>query len=33
LIREVCFTARGDRVLFAMDYHRGSAFSFSFLRR
>jgi GntR family transcriptional regulator len=33
LIREVCFTARGDRVLFAMDYHRGSAFEFSFLRR
>lgn len=33
LIREVCFSARGDRVLFAMDYHRGSAFKFSFLRR
>lgn len=33
LIREVCFTARGEPVLLAMDYHRGSAFQFSFLRR
>lgn len=33
LIRETCFSARGEAVLLAMDYHRGSAFKFSFLRK
>lgn len=33
LITETCFTNRGEAVLFAQDYHRGDAFSFSFARR
>lgn len=33
LITETCFTKRGEAVLFAQDYHRGDAFSFSFARR
>ncbi|MGL4813411.1 MAG: GntR family transcriptional regulator [Beijerinckiaceae bacterium] len=33
LIRETCFSTRGEPVLLAMDYHRGSAFKFSFLRK
>ena len=33
LIEEVCYAADGARVIYAMDYHRGSAFSFSFVRK
>lgn len=33
LIEEVCYAACGTRVIYAMDYHRGSAFSFSFVRK
>ncbi|GAB1582836.1 GntR family transcriptional regulator [Phyllobacterium phragmitis] len=33
LIIETCFNAAGVPVIYAMDYHRGSHFSFSFLRR
>ena len=30
LITEICFTARGEPVVFARDYHRGDSFSFNF---
>lgn len=33
LIEEVCFAADGTRVIFAEDYHQGSSFSFSFVRK
>lgn len=33
LIEETCFSDDGTRVIFAKDYHRGSAFSFSFVRK
>ncbi|EAV41763.1 GntR family transcriptional regulator [Roseibium aggregatum] len=33
LIEEICYSADGSRVIFAQDYHRGSAFSFSFVRK
>ncbi|MFI3904433.1 MULTISPECIES: GntR family transcriptional regulator [Brucella/Ochrobactrum group] len=33
LIEEICFSSDGSRVIFAKDYHRGSAFSFSFVRK
>ena len=33
LISEICYSASGRPVLYAHDYHRGSAFSFSFARR
>lgn len=33
LIEEVCFSADGTRVTYAKDYHRGPAFSFSFVRK
>lgn len=33
LIEEVCYAADGTRVIYAMDHHRGSAFSFSFVRK
>jgi len=33
LIEEVCFAVDGARVIYAKDYHRGSAFSFSFVRK
>ena len=33
LITEICFTDRGEPVVFARDYHRGDAFSFNFSRR
>jgi len=33
LIREVCFNAAGTPVTYAIDYHRGSHFSFSFVRK
>ncbi|MCA9194906.1 MAG: GntR family transcriptional regulator [Planctomycetales bacterium] len=33
LIEETCFTVAGTRVIFARDYHRGSAFTFSFVRK
>jgi GntR family transcriptional regulator len=33
LVAETCFTEQGDPVLFALDYHRGDAFSFNFTRR
>ncbi len=33
LIEEVCFATDGTRVIYAKDYHRGSAFSFSFIRK
>lgn len=33
LIEEICYAADGTRVIHAMDYHRGSAFSFSFVRK
>ncbi len=33
LIEEICFATDGTRVIFAKDYHRGSAFSFSFVRK
>ncbi|WP_339781203.1 GntR family transcriptional regulator [uncultured Thalassospira sp.] len=33
LIQEVCYTSNGERVIFSQDYHRGSAFTFSFVRR
>lgn len=33
LIEEICYAADGTRVIYAMDYHRGSAFSFSFVRK
>ncbi|WP_444459848.1 GntR family transcriptional regulator [Rhodobacter capsulatus] len=33
LIEEICYAADGSRVIYALDYHRGSAFSFSFVRK
>jgi GntR family transcriptional regulator len=33
LISEICYSASGRPVLYAHDYHRGSAFSFSFARK
>lgn len=33
LIEEVCYAADGTRVIYARDYHRGSAFTFSFVRK
>lgn len=33
LIEEICYAADGTRVIYAKDYHRGSAFSFSFVRK
>ena len=33
LIAETCFTDRGHPVIFARDYHRGDAFTFSFVRK
>lgn len=33
LIQEICYDDKGERVSFARDYHRGSAFSFSFVRK
>lgn len=33
LITETCFNAVGEPVVYAMDYHRGSHFSFSFIRK
>ena len=33
LIREVCFNAAGTPVTYAIDYHRGSHFSFSLVRK
>jgi GntR family transcriptional regulator len=33
LIRETCFSALGLPVIYAIDYHRGSHFSFSFARK
>lgn len=33
LITEICYSPAGRPVLHALDYHRGSHFSFSFLRR
>jgi GntR family transcriptional regulator len=33
LISETCFNTSGLPVIYAMDYHRGSHFAFSFLRR
>ncbi|WP_435539223.1 GntR family transcriptional regulator [Azospirillum sp. ST 5-10] len=33
LITEVAFSALGRPVIYALDYHRGSAFSFNFVRR
>jgi GntR family transcriptional regulator len=33
LIEEICYASDGTRVIYAMDYHRGSAFSFSFVRK
>ena len=33
LIEEICYSADGARVIYAKDYHRGSAFSFSFVRK
>lgn len=33
LIAETCYTAEGRPVLFAKDYHRGDAFTFSFVRK
>ena len=33
LITEICFTDRGEPVIFARDYHRGDSFSFNFSRR
>lgn len=33
LITETCFNDAGVPVIYAMDYHRGSHFSFSFLRK
>lgn len=32
LIVETCFTRDGRPVVHALDYHRGDAFSFSFVR-
>ena len=33
LIRETCFNTAGSPVIHAIDYHRGSHFSFSFVRK
>lgn len=33
LIAETCFTERAHPVIFARDYHRGDAFTFSFVRK
>lgn len=33
LVEETCQTATGERVLFAMDYHRGSEMAFNVIRR
>jgi GntR family transcriptional regulator len=33
LIEEVCYATDGTRVIYAKDYHCGSAFSFSFVRK
>lgn len=33
LIEEICYAADGARVIYAKDYHRGSAFSFNFVRK
>ncbi|MTE01222.1 UTRA domain-containing protein [Paracoccus sp. YIM 132242] len=33
LIEEVCYASDGTRVIYAKDYHCGSAFSFSFVRK
>ena len=33
LIRETCFNAAGLPVVYALDYHRGSHFSFSLARK
>lgn len=33
LITETCFNAKGQPVVYAVDYHRGSYFSFSFARK
>lgn len=33
LISETCFNGAGEPVNYAMDYHRGSHFSFSFVRK
>lgn len=33
MIREMCFTERGQRVVLAEVYHSGNAFAFSFVRR
>lgn len=33
LISEICFNGAGEPVNYAMDYHRGSHFSFSFARK
>lgn len=33
LIEEICYAADGAPVIYALDYHRGSAFSFSFVRK
>lgn len=33
LITETCYNAAGEPVIYAMDYHRGSHFSFSFIRK
>jgi len=33
LIRETCFNAAGQPVVYALDYHRGSHFSFSLVRK
>ncbi|WP_181706113.1 GntR family transcriptional regulator [Chthonobacter rhizosphaerae] len=33
LITETCFSADGEPVIYALDYHRGDAFSFSFVRK
>jgi GntR family transcriptional regulator len=33
LITETCFNAAGTPVVYALDYHKGSHFSFSLARR
>ena len=33
LIAETCFTTRGHAVVYALDYHRGDAFRFNFVRK
>lgn len=33
LITETCYTAAGTPIVYAKDYHKGSAFSFSFMRK